>query len=202
MPVDIRHLPTFDGVDAEGNGIHGRPYISASAALMYIECGHKWFLRYVDKLKPQKSWKTEFGIVWHSTVEDALNHFREHGEHMPAEAMYVRYKHHLAERLLKTGLTRDLIREFGSLDFAKDGFLDQGHKLIHLFVTDANGIPGLRPSHVEFEIRWRIHPDFDVKMKLDVVEAWEATLIKEKGGSQERFTPAVGWPRWANSRRR
>lgn len=179
MSSVVKHLPTFDGVGPDGATLNGRPYISASSALMYIECGHKWFLRYVRKIKPQKSWKTEFGIVWHSTVEDALNHYRDHGAHFTLDEMYERFKHHLDERILKTGLTRDLIRDFGNLDFAIEGLRDEGHKLVRLFLTHPEGAKGLQPSHVEYEIRWMIHPDFDVKMKLDVVESWARTRIKD-----------------------
>jgi CRISPR/Cas system-associated exonuclease Cas4 (RecB family) len=190
----VKYLPTFEGI-VDGKPVYGRPYISASALMTYIECAYKWYTRYVLKEKRPLSWKAEFGNVFHSTIEDDLNHFIETGEHMAHRQLYERYAIHLGAKITETGMSDDLLRNYGSIEAAVEALKTEGNALIKLFLTDPNGAPSLRPVHAELPFRWRVHDDYDVRGKIDEVDKREGgeDINDFKTSRSDRELDAVRW---------
>lgn len=165
----VKYLPTFEGL-VDGKAQYGRPYISASALLAYIECAYKWYLRYVLKERKPLSWKAEFGNVFHAAIEDDLNSVIQTGKHLTHREMYERYAVHLGAKITETGMSADLVRSYGSIEAAVEALKTEGNALVKLYLNDPNGAPSLRPRHAELPFRWRVHEDYDVKGKIDEVD--------------------------------
>jgi CRISPR/Cas system-associated exonuclease Cas4 (RecB family) len=190
----VKYLPTFEGM-ADGAAQYGRPYISASALLTYIECAYKWYTRYILKERKALSWKAEFGNVFHSTLEDDLNHFIATGKHLAQGALYERYAIHLGAKIEETGASKDLVRSYGSVEAAIEALKTEGNALIKLYLTDPNGAPGLKPLHAELPFRWRVDDEYDVRGKIDEVDevAGGADINDFKTSSADRPLDAVHW---------
>jgi CRISPR/Cas system-associated exonuclease Cas4 (RecB family) len=191
----VKHLPTFEGM-VDGKATYGRPYISASALLTYIECAYKWYTRYVLKERRPLSWKAEFGNVFHSTIEDDLNHHIQTGSHLSHGQMYERYAIHLGEKIAETGTSDDLLRSYGSVEAAVEALKTEGNALIRLYLNDPNGAPSLRPIHAELPFRWRVDDDYDVRGKMDEVDHGngEGEIIHDfKTSGSDRELDAIRW---------
>jgi hypothetical protein len=162
----IESLPKYPTAD--------RPHLSASRIESFLGCRYQWKLERVDKVKVKRSMRFAFGTSMHYMAEQNSLHKIATGEDMPFEKCWAIFVAKFEEEW-KGAFTRDLAKEFGDIGAAKDGFLLHGALAARHFVEDI--APRLNPLHAELDITVPLTGMFDLRGKIDVVNADNGNVV-------------------------